>query len=243
MARHGRSSSATECGQVVLMPGPLLVVAAWEPELAALVADAKSKGPRRFRSGVVGVGLVEAAAGAARLMAALRPRAVILIGTAGVYAAARAAHAVGDAVVAMRMHLMSAEVVRGAAYFPAPCPVTVEGDRALGRAIAQAAHLATLDVACPLGITRKSAVAVRIAETSGAALENLESFAVARASALAQIPFAAVLGIANVVGPGAHVEWKRHGAGAAATACSAVRAWLDDARIVTKAPTRSPSRR
>jgi nucleoside phosphorylase len=213
------------------MSRPLLLVAAWEPELAGLVADARStKGPRRLRSGVVGVGLVEAAAGAARLIAAVRPRAVILVGTAGVYPTARAAIAVGAAAVVMRMHLMSAEVVRGAAYFPAPCPVTVEGDRALRRVMAKAARVATLDVACPLGITRKSAVAARIAAASGAALENLESFAVARASALAQIPFAAVLGIANVVGPAAHVEWKRHGAAAAATACSVVRAWLDDAR-------------
>ena len=69
------------------------------------------------------------------------------------------------------------------------------------------------DVACPPAITRSAAAPPPLAGATGAALENLEAFAVARAAAEARVPFAAVLGIANQVGPRAHAEWTAHGAG------------------------------
>src|SRR6478736_1031981 len=63
---------------------PLLLLAAFEPELAPL--------RERLGPGVafatVGIGLAEAGAGAARAIALHRPRAVVLVGTAGGYPAA-----------------------------------------------------------------------------------------------------------------------------------------------------------
>jgi len=73
-------------------------------------------------------------------------------------------------------------------------------------------------VACPLAITRTAALARRIAAT-GAALENLEAFAVARAAAAARLPFAAVLGVSNIVGPRAHAEWRANHLAASRAAC------------------------
>jgi nucleoside phosphorylase len=71
------------------------------------------------------------------------------------------------------------------------------------------------DVACPL------AISARPTRTSNCDVENLEAFAVARAAATAGIPFIAILGISNTVGPMAHAEWKRNAARAAAAACGA----------------------
>ena len=83
-------------------------------------------------------------------------------------------------------------------------------------------------VACPLAITRPSAaLGRRIAEATGATLENLEAFAVARAAAAAGVDFAAVLGVANRVGPTGHDEWQRHHRAASRAACELVARFLD----------------
>ena len=66
------------------------------------------------------------------------------------------------------------------------------------------------DVATPLAITKAAALARRLARATGAAVENLEAFGVARAAHRAGVPFGAVLGISNRVGPRAHEEWVRH---------------------------------
>ena len=81
-------------------------------------------------------------------------------------------------------------------------------------------------VACPLAITRSAALGRRIAEATGAALENLEAFAVGRAAAAAGVPFAAVLGVANRVGPQGHEEWQRHHRAASRAACQLIAQFL-----------------
>jgi nucleoside phosphorylase len=208
---------------------PILIAAAWDPELAPLHARL---GPERARTAAgvitraVGVGLVEAAAGTARAIAELAPRAVLLIGTAGVYRDARAALALGGAVVIRKAFLASSAVAAGAAYLPAPLPASVAADAVLRRALARASRAPVADVACPIGITRSLATARRLAAATGAALENLEVFAAARAAAQAGLPFAAVLGVSNLVGPQAHAEWRARAPEASAAACAAVAAWL-----------------
>ncbi len=178
----------------------LLVVAAWAPELESL--------GRRLPTRIVGVGLVEAAAGAARALAEMRPTAVVLIGTAGRFSSAKPQ--LGDVVVARRIHLASSAVKRGDAYWPAPLPTTLETDARLRRGL----RLPSVDVRCPLAISKRA--------SRGTDVENLEAFAVGRAAAAARIPFACVLGVANDVGPGGHRQWKTHAADAAAAACEAV---------------------
>src|SRR5690606_4042162 len=58
------------------------------------------------------------------------------------------------------------------------------------------------------------------------AVEHLEAWAVAWACAQAGVPFAALLGIANEVGPDAHVQWKTHRARAEQAARDAAAAVL-----------------
>jgi nucleoside phosphorylase len=202
-----------------------LVVSAWAPELAPLedrLPNLPLRVRRRLVLGTVGVGLVDAAIGASALLTALGPRAVLFIGTAGVYPGSPTRLPVGSAAVARRIALLSGNTAADDAYFPNPMPRREIATPSLGKAICKATRLPGADVACPLGITATAKAAALAAKESGCALENLEAFSVARAAASLKIPFAAVLGIANHVGEEGHREWKRNAAAAAAAACRAV---------------------
>jgi nucleoside phosphorylase len=197
---------------------PLLVVAAFPPELAALPAR-----PPDLLTAAVGIGLVEAAAGTTRALVQHRPAAVILVGTAGVYPGVEdVALAIGRVAVVRRVRLASFSVAKGWAYLPRSVVTSLDTSPELREALAAGAPLA--DVACPVGITQSLEAGAALAQATGAALENLEAFAVARVCAQAQVPFAAVLGITNVVGPSAHAQWAANGDAAAAAACALVAA-------------------
>jgi purine-nucleoside phosphorylase len=211
-------------------PLSTLVLSAWEPELAPLRRLLRgSRAARDVALEAIGVGTVDAAVGAAHALARTRPRRAIFVGTAGVYPgpAARALP-IGAAAVAGELRLVSTATLRGDAYHPAPLVAHVTATPALRARLARAAGDATAAeataaavVACPLAITQTAALAQRIAAT-GAALENLEAFAVARAATAAHVPFAAVLGISNVVGPRAHGEWRANHLAASRAACRVV---------------------
>jgi nucleoside phosphorylase len=223
----------------------VLVLSAWEPEIAPLRRllqgpDAPRALVRATECRAVGVGAVDAAIGAARAMADVEPDCAIFVGTAGVYDR-RAALAIGAAVVPDHFLLLSTAALRGDGYLPPPMLALARARstprlrQALRRAARTApgtsspssvAALAAALAAAPLAITRTAALARSIVNATGAAVENLEVFAVARAAALGGIDFAAVLGIANHVGPRAHDEWRRHHASASESACAAVWAWL-----------------
>lgn len=207
-----------------------LVLSAWDPEVAPLVrllrahpGDAKG-----VALAAVGVGTVDAGVGAANVIARTKPTRVIFVGTAGVYPSAARAFAIGDAALASEVRLVSSAVLRGEAYHPAPlvaaAPVTKALRAQLARATGPSLFWAAT-VACPVAITKSAALARRFGAT-GVALENLEAFAVARAAAAAGLPFAAVLGVSNVVGPKAHEEWRTHHLAASRAACHVVWSWL-----------------
>lgn len=206
--------------------GRTLVVAAWDPELRWLrrALDRSPVLARRLVTRAVGVGLIEAAIGTARAIGEIRPARLIFVGTAGRYPRTTPSLATGQAALAGRVQLASGEVLREEAYFPRPLPTAIDTDEGLRRAIAAAALLPVADVACPLAITSSRASARRLAGGSQCSLENLEVFAVARAAA--PLPFAAVLGISNEVGPQAHAEWKTFAATASRAACQAILAWI-----------------
>jgi len=198
-----------------------LVLAAWPPELAELHRLLK-RGPleKRVVARAAGVGLVEAAIGSTAAIAEMKPEAVIFVGTAGLYPNRRPDLGRAGVVAARRLVLSADGVAAGDAYLPPALPATQETTLALRR-IAAATGLLMADVACPLAITSRPAPAGRRAHTPTSDIENLEAFAVARAAAVAGLPFAAILGISNSVGPTAHAEWKRNTTRAAAAACRA----------------------
>jgi len=211
--------------------GGTLVLSAWEPEVAPLrrLVGGRSREARAAAREVVlsavGVGTVDAAVGAAGAIARANPARVIFVGTAGVYPRAARVLPVGAAALAGELRLVSTATLRGEAYHPAPLVAAADTTPALRARLARAGATVIVSIACPLAITQSASLARRISAT-GAALENLEAFAVARAAAAAGVHFAAVLGVSNVVGPRAHLEWRANHLPASRAACHVVWSWL-----------------
>lgn len=163
----------------------MLVVAAALEELGELGGE------------VVGVGPIPAATRAAALLARIRPSAVVLIGTAGAYARGPA---VGSVIAASRVGLTWGVAALGLGYVPRP-PAPIPCDAGLLDRLDLPRHAVLTTGA----ITTDPALALRFGD--GWTVEHLEAFSVAHACQEAGVPFVAVLGIANVVGPDAHLEW------------------------------------
>jgi purine-nucleoside phosphorylase len=170
-----------------------LLLAAFPPELAGLEA----RPPAGWAVATVGVGAVTAAAATARLLADLRPRRVLLVGTCGAYDDRLAVGALllASAVVATsveelegRAHRPEIEVARWAASWEVPLGLP--------------AHA----VVVPPAITTTAAGA-RLLARAGAA-EHLEASGVFAACHGAGVPVAAALAVANRVGPDASAEWR-----------------------------------
>jgi len=204
-----------------------LVVSAFEPEIAPL--RRLIAGRRDVQAATVGVGAIDAGIGAARAIANSRADQVIFVGTAGVYPRGRATAAIGTAAVAGELHCVSTAALRGDGYLPELVAVRSQTSATLRAALSACARGSSgepRDVACPLAITRSGALGRQIAAETGAALENLEAFAVGRAAMAAGIGFAAVLGVANRVGPAGHREWLSHHREASRAACRLVARFL-----------------
>jgi nucleoside phosphorylase len=201
-------------------PVPTLVAAAYPPELDGLESIV---GSERLASGqlvmrAIGIGLVEAAAGATRAIAELQAGGIdriVFVGTAGVLPGASLS--IGSIVVARKALLCARPIER----LPGIMPQEVDAERRLADAVAAAVNAPQVTVACTLGITSDDVEAARLA-AMGAAVEHLECFAVLAAAARAAIPATAILAIANSVGARAAEEWLAHRKDAEAAAKQAL---------------------
>lgn len=179
----------------------LLVLAAVREELGELEGE------------MVGIGPVEAAARSAALLETRRPSHVVLLGSAGAYAGGPA---VGTAVASRQLGLSWGVAALGLGYVPG-APPTLRGDPEMLSRVDVPAH----DVLTVGAITTDPDLAARLSD--GWTVEHMEAYAVAVACHHARIPFLAVLGIANDVGPDAHVQWLTHRDEAQSAARRAVR--------------------
>ncbi len=161
---------------------------------------------------VVGVGPIMAAVRAATLIAQQRPTGVVLVGTAGAYAGGPS---IGTAIASTRLGLSYGVAALGLGYVPR-APPPVPGDSQMLARLDLPGH-AVLTVGA---ITTDPALAGRLSEAW--TVEHLEAFGVAWACHQAGVPFVAVLGITNDVGPEAHVQWLTHRDHAQAAARDAV---------------------
>ncbi len=186
-----------------------LVMGAYAPELAGLTAGSD------VEARAIGVGLVEASAGAERAIAELRPSRIILVGTAGSLPIG-AALAIGEVAVVRSAHL----ALRAGESAPEPMPLEAHADVALSAQLADALQARLVRAACPLGITETDSEAERLAEHAD--IEHLEAFAVLRAAERAKIPAVAILSIANRAGDNARSEWRAHHTAAESTALQAL---------------------
>lgn len=191
------------------MQRPSVLLSAFAPELSGL----DGAWPAGWVVATTGIGAVAAAVGAARLLALHRPARVLLVGTCGAYDGRLA---VGDVLAARRAIATSVEELEGRAYRPAAEVAAWEATWVL--------PLPAHDVAVPPGVTTSAAGAAVLARV--AAAEHLEATGVFAACAAEGVPVAAVLGVANRVGPAAHEEWKRENVRVSARVVEAIRPFL-----------------
>jgi nucleoside phosphorylase len=119
----------------------LALVAAFGPELAPFLESGRvAAAGAASRPGVlgctVGIGLAAAAAGTARVVADLRPCAVVFVGTCGAYHGAGLT--LGDVVVSRRVRLADAAVAAGQAALPAPMTASFDAHAELVESLARA---------------------------------------------------------------------------------------------------------
>jgi purine-nucleoside phosphorylase len=191
----------------------IVVVSAVREELGTLAGE------------ILGVGPIVSAIRMERLLARTRPSAVVLLGTAGTYSAA--GPSIGAVVASSRLGWSSGVDVLGIGYTPgAPAPIDV--DEGLLRALG----LPGFPVLTTAAVTTDDDLARRLG--AAWAVEHLESFGVAFACREAGVPFAAVLGIANEVGPHAHAQWLRHRDAAQDAARAAVAAFVQGGQFLSE---------
>ncbi|MGZ3421352.1 MAG: phosphorylase family protein [Polyangiales bacterium] len=211
----------------------LLVLAAYAPELAGM---RKNLGDQLYGnvSGVVvsckavGVGIPNATAGTTQRLLQLRPRAVVLVGTAGAYPGSGVN--VGEVLVARRAILVDPVEVERRGAMPEPMGRTIECNPMLSLGLG-GGRPPQADVANTLGVTTDDQLAARIGPATSCKAENLEAFGIANACALQGIPFAGVFGISNRVGSTGREEWRSHHKAASQAACEVINRWLSSGAV------------
>lgn len=182
----------------------LLVLAAVREELGDLDGD------------VVGIGPVIAAARAAAILERKKPSRVVLIGTGGAYPGGPA---IGVAVAGRLVGLSYGVAAMGLGYVPRP-PAPIAGDEDTLNQLNLPRH----DILTSGAVTTDLTLAKRLSD--GWTVEHLEAYGVAVACQNAGVPFTAILGISNAVGPDAHAQWLTYRDAAQDVARAAVKSLL-----------------
>jgi nucleoside phosphorylase len=209
----------------------LLVVAAHAPEMAGLrpyLSDQLVGSIRGLsvRGKAVGIGMAAAGPATARGILAMQPRAVLLLGSCGVYPNLPQ-YRPHDVLVASRLQLVSHAVHAGRSEFPGPMETRLEPSQMLGVGLSAAGpRVFVAPVACTMARTVDDTVAASIHPATGCEAENLEAFAVAQACRAAEVPFAAVLGVSNIVGSTGNHDWAQFQRAAVTAAAEVIVTWI-----------------
>jgi nucleoside phosphorylase len=211
----------------------LLILAAHAPELSGLRG---ALGPTlagvvdglRVVCATVGVGLPVAGGGTMRHVRDARPRAVMLLGSCGLYTR-RVEYRPLLPVIPNGIRLVDPSVISAKSAFPAPMQLLIEPDTGLAAGLAKAdPNALRAEVATTLSITTDDALAARIGRRTQCCAENLEAFSVALACAARDLPFAAVLVSTNAVGSSGREQWSKHQRKAAERGAKLVLKWIVD---------------
>ena len=171
----------------------------------------------------IAIGLAGVSASLAARITDLRPRAVVLVGTCASYPGRNLAP--GHVVVANRIVLADAGVLKGWSSFPGPMTGTLDTHRSMTSALLSTGPRA-VTVASTLAVTVDASLAQAFVTQLGCDAEHLEAFGAAMACAPSQLPFAVVLGVSHEVGPNARETWRVTHRQAAQAAAALVTAWL-----------------
>jgi nucleoside phosphorylase len=173
----------------------------------------------------VGVGLAVAAASTAKRAFQLDPRAIVHVGTCGVYPGG--AHEPSDVVVADGITLVDHAVVAGRGHFPEPMQTSLQTAHVLSAGLAANGARTTHGiVATTLCQTTDDHFAEAVRTQHGAVAENLEAFGIAHACHLAEVPFTCVLAATHTVGSAGREQWQKYERNATLAAAEVVLSWL-----------------
>ena len=173
----------------------------------------------------VGIGMVSAAASTAKRVFQLEPRAVVLLGTCGIYPGLSQYQPHG-VIVAEKVGFLDHATEAGQASIPDPMSVEHAIDRTLLAGLTASGRGRPAPIATPPAHTTDDALAASVHQRRGFHAESLEAFGVAQACRLAQVPFAAVFGITHVVGSRAAVDWQQYQRQSSLTAAEVVLSWV-----------------
>jgi len=214
------------------VPVDVLVLAAHAPEFVGLrahIGDSLNGSLAGFFvvAKTIGVGMAVAGAATANRIQQLNPRAVVVLGSCGIYPSSTAYRPL-DLVVPSHLHLFDPSVAAGKAAFPEPMQTMVEPDGALSAGLVQSGEgrCRTAPVATTMAITTDDAIARAVHGATGFEAENLELFPIALACRAADVPFSAVLGVTNMVGSTGRTDWRQYQRDAAVAAAELLVSWL-----------------
>ena len=186
----------------------LLLVGAFEPEIAPFYEHL----PPDVVARSVGIGLVEAAVGTLRALAEIDADGLVFVGTAGAFS--NSGLGLLEVAALAETSLADGSVALGRAAMVPTMASRLACDAALTAALAPTAR--RVKVATTLAITTDDATAAALERATGADLEHLEAFAVARAAAERGVPFMALFGVSNAVGAHGREQWLANNARASA---------------------------
>jgi nucleoside phosphorylase len=218
--------------QIPQVPVDILVLAAYAPEFVGLrahIGDSLhgSLAGLFVVAKTIGVGMAVAGGATATRIHQLSPKAVVVLGSCGIYPSA-AAYRPLDVVIPSHLHLFDPSVAAGKAAFPEPMQTVLEPDAALSAGLLQSGEgrCRTAPVATTMAITTDDAIARAVHPATGLEGENLELFPVGLACRAADVPFAAVLGVTNMVGSTGRTDWRQYQRDAAIAAAEVLVNWL-----------------
>lgn len=158
--------------------------------------------PDDVRSGIAGVGLIDAAILTVESIAVAEPDEIVYLGTCGAYPGSGLN--VGAIVAGESVVLGSGDTVDGSMRIPKLLPSGLTFDPELThRLIEGLASVVKARVVCTLGVSETAGLASALGGLGE--VENLEAFSILRAAGA--IPVAAILGVTNHVGEDGGKEW------------------------------------
>ena len=211
----------------------ILVVGAHAPDLAGLreKLGPQLEGNVRGLSLIakpVGIGIPGAAASTARGLLAVRPRALILVGSCGVYPG-QPDFRPYDVIVPSAVKLWDHHLAQGSSVFPEPMRTVIDCNAPLVAGLtAGPSRASQAQLACTLAQTVDDGLASRAQAANGCQGETMEAFAVATAANAAQVPFACALGVTHIVGSTARKDWMQFHRNAVNAAAQVVMVWLEN---------------
>src|SRR5690349_15175111 len=213
-------------------PVDILLLAAHAPEFVGLRPHLGENLGATLRgltivAKTIGVGMAVAGAGAANRIQQLSPRAVVLLGSCGIYPS-QIAYQPLDIFIPSRFQLFDPSAAAGKAEFPDPMQTMLDPHPLLTAGLLASAgpRGRSAPIATTLAITTDDAIARAVYPATQIEAENLELFPVALACAAAEVPFAAVLGVTNMVGSQGRTDWLKFQRDAAIASAEAFLTWL-----------------